>query len=613
MPRAADAYGAFYHQSRMRLLHQVYAYVGNTELAQRALSDAYVAAGHHWRKVSALADPDAWMREQAFAASKRAQNRPRRPWFENAKHTAEDHRGLLSSLGDLPDADRHLLIVHYLVGKDVATAAREVGLTDSAAQLSLDTSRAALQTAGIDPSTIPAALDRLRSDLQDEPADRAVRLRREGNRRRRSHTVLAGLTVVAVAIGAGALTATHGLDDEGTDIAQGPGSGPEIADPEAPPTEAFTVESLAPVEAVERLDPGRTWRVTSTSADFGDSTPVSECLQITPSEQRTAHYWVREFTGGGGGNPVEVTESLQVARAPQAADASYAASASALSTCRGGQVARRLQAYQSLRGVGDGGSIFDYEYSLPSGLVRERIVVVHTGLAVVTWVIRDSASFEVPAGRIARLAADSVNALCMDAEGSCSESTYEAVTLTPPAPDNNAAGFLGDVDLPLFEGITEPWVATSPRAARTNPAATQCAEADFAGARDARSRSFVIPDEEQLPTIFGMTEMRGTFRSSKAARQFTSLVERRFDTCEDRELNIAVGPTSEFDEDGVHGQIWEVEQAASEDETFLFRIAVVRVGGMVAQVTFTPGEGFDVSRDAFTELAVRAGSRLRQS
>ena len=81
-------------------------------------------------------------------------------------------------------------------------------------------------------------------------------------------------------------------------------TGIEIADPEAPPTESFTVDSLATAEHGQHAStPTEVWRVTSTSADFGQSTPIDDCLQITPSEQRTAHYWVRDFTGGAGARP----------------------------------------------------------------------------------------------------------------------------------------------------------------------------------------------------------------------------------------------------------------------------------------------------------------------
>lgn len=616
MPRAADTFGAFYKESRGRLLHQVYAYVGNTEVAQRTLADAYVAAAQHWRKVSTLDDPDAWMREHAFSASRRSSNRARRPWFENAMHTDDENRPILVALAGLDPVDRHLLIAYVMDGKSLPAAAREVGLTDSAAQLSLDRSAAALNTEGIDASSkerLGAVLARLRGDLHDEPVDPASRLRREGNRRRRSHMVLAGLTVVALAIGAGALTATQDEETASGQITQGGGAtGIEIADPSAPPTESFTVDSLATTDVVSRLAPDELWRVTATSSDFGRSRPIDDCLQVTPSEQRTAHYWVRNFTGGIGGAKTEVVESLQIARSPKAATSAYEMTVMALSTCRGGDVARRLDQFDDLTGAGDAAAMFSYDYSHRSGIQREYIAVANTGLANVVWIVRENGKDPISPRKLARVTAESVDGLCVDAEGGCSEPPVQTTATTPPVPDGRAVGFLTDVDLPLFEGLAAPWVATTPRKTRTNPAATQCDDVDYATAKETRSRSFVIPDARGLPTIFGMSETVAQFRSPVAARKLVNQVERRVSRCEDRDLNITVGAAGEIDDGPVRGQVWQIEQAASENRSLIYRMAIVRVGDAVAQVTFTPSDDYDISREDYIRLAGRAGARLSQ-
>ena len=98
----ADAFSAFYRESRSRLLLQVYAYCGDPEVAQRALADAYVSAGHHWRKIANRQDKDGWLREVAFRASRRSLNRARTPWYVRALHTADEHRPLLAALQSLP-------------------------------------------------------------------------------------------------------------------------------------------------------------------------------------------------------------------------------------------------------------------------------------------------------------------------------------------------------------------------------------------------------------------------------------------------------------------------------------------------------------------------------
>ena len=95
MSSRADAYAAFYRESRGRLLHQVYAYCGDGEVAQRALADAFVSAGHHWRKIADDPHKDAWVRERAFKATGRSLNRARKPWYVRALRTADEHRPIL--------------------------------------------------------------------------------------------------------------------------------------------------------------------------------------------------------------------------------------------------------------------------------------------------------------------------------------------------------------------------------------------------------------------------------------------------------------------------------------------------------------------------------------
>ncbi len=312
----ADAYSAFYRDSRARLLHQVYAYCGDGEVAQRALADAFVSAGHHWRKLADDPDKEAWVREKAFRASGRSLNRARKPWYVRALRTADEHRPLLAALQSLSPLDRKLLVLFHLVGLDLPRAGREAGVTDDAAHRSLANSALVLAEHGLDgtPEGIRSGLNALRSDLLDEPVDRASRLRREGNRRRRNHMGLAALCSLALVIGAGALTAAQpervsaqGPDDGGSapSRTEEPGTTPG-------PAEQIDDSVLAPLTAVERLTYKNPWRLEGTSTDFGTSAPYDECLQAVPRDKRAAHFYVRTFRSGAGQHPTIATESMEV-------------------------------------------------------------------------------------------------------------------------------------------------------------------------------------------------------------------------------------------------------------------------------------------------------------
>ena len=55
-----DEFDEFYKSIRSSLLQQTFALTGDLSASRSAVRDAYVAAWHHWRKVSRLEDREAW-------------------------------------------------------------------------------------------------------------------------------------------------------------------------------------------------------------------------------------------------------------------------------------------------------------------------------------------------------------------------------------------------------------------------------------------------------------------------------------------------------------------------------------------------------------------------
>jgi DNA-directed RNA polymerase specialized sigma24 family protein len=605
----ADAYGAYYRDFRAQLLHQTYAYCGNTEVAQRSVSDAFVSAAHHWRRLENAADRDAWMREHAFRATGRAQNRARRPWYVSAKNVADEHRPLLGVLARLSPTDRKLVILRYLVGLDLAAAGREAGVTDSAAQASLESALAKLAVAHVDtsPQGLQKALDHLRLDLADEPIDRASLLRREGNRRRRSHLLLGGISVLALAVGAGALTAAQSPAQSSDDALPAP----TPATPTAPPEETFTASSLATVSDVRVLDPASRWSTVITSSDFGDDQPVSDCVATSPTEKRADHYWVRRFAAGQGDNAAQVSQALEVAPSSDVAARTYEQLVDTLALCR--NASRQLLDYRIIHGLGDAAVVFSFKYVDGDAVREEMALVARSGSVVETWLVRPQAD-SVRSRLLLKLAGHSVNAVCADAEGRCSTPPYDVSDEVPPA-DGRDGGYLQTVDLPVLAGIRPPWAATSIDTVSGNPSHTDCDQADFAGEGASRvtSRSYVVPTSKKLPSVFGMTETIGAFPSANAAKNFMSTVYRSVAKCGDRQLNLAVKREAKVHVGKANGRVWQIESAASESTSFVFRVGLVRVGDTVAEVTFTPSDAYDLDHARYVRLIERAGQRITQA
>ncbi len=259
-------------------------------------------------------------------------------------------------------------------------------------------------------------------------------------------------------------------------------------------------------------------------------------------------------------------------------------------------------------------SLISLKYVDERGVHDQLIGISQTGLATIVWVVDTPNARAASPKELVRLMASSVQSVCPQSMGGCSRRPFLIVGQVPPKIDR-AQGFLTALDLPVFDGLTEPWVATSPSAVRNNPASTGCDAADFVGARAKRieARSFVVPSDRTLATIFGMTETRGVFASVDAANEFLRQVTVNVRRCHDRQLSLSVTSAQTFPlEQGV-AKVWTIKLEASRSRDLTFKVGLFRVGTTVGQVTFTPTPRYDLTLDEYDAVVRRAALRATQN
>ena len=148
----ADEFDAFYHATRHRLLHQMYAMTGNLADAQDCVQEAYARAWQHWERVAEHANPEAWLRTVAWRIAASRWRKIKNGINAMARHgppmhapePSPDNVALVAALKVIPEVQRRAIVLHHLVGLSVEEVAQETGVATGTVKARLSRGRNAL-------------------------------------------------------------------------------------------------------------------------------------------------------------------------------------------------------------------------------------------------------------------------------------------------------------------------------------------------------------------------------------------------------------------------------------------------------------------------------------
>ena len=601
-----DQFDQFYKDVRTRLLLLTYCLTGDLPASRAAVRDAFVVAWHHWRKVSRLDDPEAWVRERAC---RHAQRRHTTKLWHREKNLDAEVKATLDALGRLTMTQRRVLLLTELTRSSLAEMAREVGLprTEAERQLQSATSTFALHRQ-VPTTNVRPVLESVRPHVEGTRWPRPTILRRAGATRRRTHTV------IGVAATAAALVVT------GTLVTDADGAHPTLTEqrvevptePAKPQPLELPQDSLLDAASVQAAVGSSGWTVTRT-----DDNSTGDGLVMTCQTERYAGprqpdaALVRTFQSARNRRApaTTVVQAAQGARNERAAGRSYAAAVGWFAACRDDR-AQLVTAYD-LPGVGDQATVMAlHTWAKPDRTVLAA--VARTGqFTTVTTTSTPGEKGPRPQA-VAGLLAASVDRLCQLPEGGSCSTPSPTPTVTAPVPVSPAPGVLTEVDLPPARGLNLPWVGTEPRRTTANAAATTCGEADFStkAMGNGVTRSFLAPGAK-LPTEFGLTESVGTLPRAKA-KAFVAAARDRLDRCGKKHMGTDVSRVKTVRKGDTELGVWQVTTQISDDRSISYLTGLVRSGGSLAQVTFVPVKGVSISEDDFTALVQRAQQRLAE-
>ncbi|MBY9076342.1 hypothetical protein K1X13_16030 [Nocardioides sp. WL0053] len=607
-----EEFDSFYLGTRRALVLQAFALTGDLAAAQSAVRDAYVAAWHHWRKVSSYPDPQDWVRPRAWQL---AQRRHTARLWHRTKDISADDRAVLDALHKLPVGQRRALLLIQLAGVPMADAARELNWPQEVAERNLQAASANLAVAlDTDSAGLRARLLSLAGAASQATLPRASIVRRAGRKRRRSHSLVATATVVFLAVASGAFAHEPTAEDSADAPLLAPPSGSSGGQSTGQVTEERSTlpsaTDLLTAGDVDALGKGQRWRVVRTHDNTDGDGINTVCQQARFADPDGLSAMVREFKASGSPRRSAI-QTMEISASREQAEDAYATTVGWYAGCPDGRL--QLRRTLDVRKVGDQATVLELQ-SRTRPTTSYSVAVAQVGQVVTSTVGTTVRGDSAPAAKTVGVLATSARAICERAgEGGCA--AKPRTRFAPPPPSGEEAGILATVDLPPIAGLDEPWAATEPTGAARNPSETTCDRASFKadGATRTRTRTFLVPGE-RLPPQFGLSETYGTFRTSRAAERFLDEIRGRFDACEDRDLatQVLAPRTLGSAREGFDASTWQLETEVSDSETVRFDVGFVRVGKTVAQLTFAPAGSAEMTPVQFRDLVLRAADRLRE-
>lgn len=148
-----DGLQQLYHASFGRTVRVVALVCGDRGEAEEAVQEAFAKLVPVWPKVSRYDDPEAWVRSVALRLLSNRRRKLRNgqaairrlgPGGSPAGPDA-DRVDVARALATLPLGQRKVVVLHYLVGLDVAAVAAQLGIPVGTCKSRLHHARAALQ------------------------------------------------------------------------------------------------------------------------------------------------------------------------------------------------------------------------------------------------------------------------------------------------------------------------------------------------------------------------------------------------------------------------------------------------------------------------------------
>lgn len=371
-----------------------------------------------------------------------------------------------------------------------------------------------------------------------------------------------------------------------------------------------TVDDLLTGEDLTGVAPAASWAVTSTTTEAAEHEGRVACLSTEDAEQNPTASLQRTLATSDE-DQLAALHRIETYASPAAAQQVVANRTIALSSCD--EIPARIVRSTAVEGLGDESFQISVVFEdVPAQF--HTVLLTRVGSSVqILDLARTSGPVE--AELVAAALARPQATLCGIEGATCAATPTTAPAVVPPV---EPFGWLIPSDLARVRAGAGRWTASEPTDLTSGGMGCEnMTLASEPGPTERQQATYLLTQDDQAPSTFGMDSLRFVFADDAAASAFSTKLGNAIATCKDRVNTATVAELPAVAGTGEGGvatstRIFSVTQATADNAAIPYQLLVSTAGSRVAYTIITVTDAFKYTDAQLAELGARIPVRASQ-
>ncbi len=378
-----------------------------------------------------------------------------------------------------------------------------------------------------------------------------------------------------------------------------------------------SVDDLLTLEDAEAIVAGATWSIAQTAETREEAQARPACLGSDIADVNPTDTFQRAV-GTSGDDMLAALHQVDLYATVDAAQQVQSERATNLAACD--DVPAFIVGASTVTGLGDEATqltvAFQGDPEDGASEVLHSVLLVRTGRALSMLDVTRNDEVVPPEDAMAGMVR-SLGDICERVDGTCPTDPAAAPTVPPPV---DPEGWLITSDLPRIRPGFGQWITNEDQPVDITSKGMGCENMTLAtepGPTQRQQRTYLLTQDEETPTTFGIDEMVFDFDDNVAARVFTNKLIDSLLSCEDRNATAQVTDLGAINGTGADGvavsaRMIVIDQAISDDSAVKYQLAVAIADTRVSYLLTSVTEDYRFTKNAQHELSLRMAQRNSQ-